>query len=292
MSGAPREYRLTIKQQKTYRDQFWRIPRRLGLDGKFRELWLNHKAATSVLAVLALHAIYRAEFGAWTRWRYLSLRQIAFLAGIDKGTVGLVMRVLASLGYIDTELRPNTHNPKARQLWYRVAASCYPGPKEQYVEFSGRVLYYGWWRVMPSCAYRHMFLVLGTLDVVRSERAYLSGMKKRAHGKEAPLHALKGYWLTVKRREHARSLRDLERRSGLSRTMVRNTLRGLTNPEFEDHSGRVLHIVKSGRAGHQLRWYAWGAATRRNGWFELAVLNDLARVKDERARIRNCKRAA
>jgi hypothetical protein len=44
----------------------------------------------------------------------------------------------------------------------------------------------------------------------------------------------------------------------MSRRMVRNTSRGLTNPEFEDWRGRTLRIVKSGRAGNQLKWYAWG----------------------------------
>jgi hypothetical protein len=238
-------------------------------------------AITSVLPVLALHT-WPGQEGAvrgWTGWTYLSRRRVAMLAGLNKDSVGVAYRHLVALKLMELDRRPRERHQGGVMTYYRLATSLYPEADEPYALMPGTLIYGGVWAMLPSPAFRHLYLVIACLDAIGDEAAYLARIgedldgdwDRRADDEDwaiddpaARAAAIQEKLLAAQRARHPLSMRDLVGYSGLQRSTVIDTLRGLFVPMFgnqvDERTGRrdpPVALLKRGEPQPQRpTWYA------------------------------------
>jgi hypothetical protein len=208
--------------RKTYLNQFWHCPARLVKSEMWANLWRTRGttrgggAVSCILPVLALHISPDENDAAdnWTRWAYLSRRRVAALAGVNKDTVTDACKRLVDAKLAEMKRWPRAKHEGGYKMYYRLATSLYPQDNEPYAKIPAHLFYGGTWFLLPSPAYRHMYVVLICLAPITDEDA-------------ASLSA-----------------RDLEQYSGLRRSTVVEALQALTVPMFgknvDENTGRKL----------------------------------------------------
>jgi hypothetical protein len=139
---------------------------------------------TSLLPVLALHTWpeQREAVEGWTGWTYLSRRRLAALAGLVKDSVGAACQRLVALKLMEMDRRSRARHQGGYKTYYRLATGLYPKPGESYAVLSGNLFYGGTWALLPSPAYRHLYVVLAGLDPIGDEEAYLQRIDEDLEG--------------------------------------------------------------------------------------------------------------
>lgn len=275
----PKPFRFSRGLFLKWYDRFWRCPTRLATTGLFAAVWRDEGTVrggggvTSVLLVLALHAWQAKRTDKWTRWAYLSRRRIAALSGLSTHTVGLALRRLQKLGWVQLRSQAVVGHAYARRTEYRLAGTMYARRGEPFVEVFGALVYGGWWSLLPTAASRQLFLVITCMDPIRDEYSYAlrvgdelreGDMKRGKVPSQTTEEWLAGGVLAdprVKarmravRRTHPLSFTDLERLSGMARPTVNEAIKVLCAPcSGEDGS---LPLVRRGKApARSPTWYA------------------------------------
>jgi hypothetical protein len=244
---------------------------------------------TSVLPVLALHTLPNEnDIGTgWTSWRFLSRRQMAALAGVTKDTATGALRGLTVDGIAEVERRPRPQSEGGYRTYYRLATFLHPQGNEPYAKIPARLFYGGTWSLLPSPAYRHLYIVIVCLDPIGDEAAYLSRLAqaidedwdrigddqdRKIQTPEKRKAVIQAKALARQRAAAPLSTNDLARYSGLRRSTVVEALQALTVPLFgktiDERTGRKLLDISLIAKGEALpkkpTWYApdrqaWGA---------------------------------
>jgi hypothetical protein len=295
--------------------RFWRASTRLVTAGLWAKLWRASGTTrgggivTSLLPVLALHTWPEqsgAEVG-WTGWSYLSRHRLAALAGINKDSVGAACHRLVALNLMELERRPRARHEGGYKTYFRLAASRYPQADEPYAMLPGNLFYSGTWAVLPSPAYRHLYVVITCLDPIGDEAAYLARIAEDIGGNwdryaddeawtiadpAARAVAIQTQMLAAQRARHPLSIRDLVEYSGLQRNTAVEALRGLLVPMFGNyvdpqtgHCYPPIALLKHGEV--QPGRPTWYAPDRRAwGWsWRCEVMNARDRVQKARDRL-------
>lgn len=315
MSTPPRVWMFNKADRQAYADRFWRLPTWVVTAGLLAKLWREPGTkrgggtVTSVLPILALH-VWPEQQGAaagWTGWAHLSQRRLAALAGLNKDSVGTACRRLVALRLMETTPRPRAGHEGGYATYYRLATTLYPKADQPYAVFPGNLLYGGTWAMLPSPAYRQLYLVILGLDSVRDEQAYLERIGEDFDGDwnqmaddddrliadpDVRTAAIQRKLLAEQRARHPLSIRDLVKYSGLQRSTVVDALAGLAVPMFGDgvdpRTGRGYPLISLIRRGNlhqgQPTWYA----ANRHAWqwsWKCEVLNNPDQLQHERHRL-------
>jgi hypothetical protein len=171
----------------------------------------------------------------------------------------------------------------------------------------GNLIYGGTWSLLPSAAFRHLYLVVACLDPIGDEVAYLARIAEDTGGNwdryaddqawsiadpVARAAVIQAQLLAAQRERHPVSMRDLAQFSGLQRSTVKEALHGLLTPIFGDlvdaRTGQrypPIALLRRGEA-HPGRptWYA----PDRRAWdwsWRCEVLNARDRVQKARDRL-------
>jgi hypothetical protein len=169
--------------------------------------------------------------------------------------------------------------------YYRLSTALYPKARQPYAALPANMLYSGLWAMLPSPAYRQLYLVILGLDPIRDEQAYLDRIAEDLDGdwdqraddddrliadQNARVAAIQRKLLAEQRARHPLSIRDLVKYSGLQRSTVVETLAGLLEPMLGNrvdprtgHRDPPIVLLKRGE-GHLGRptWYA----ANRDAW--------------------------
>lgn len=288
-------------------------------------------AASSILPVLAFHSFPgmgvpkdRQSDGEWTGWRTLSYRQIAALSGLGKDTVGAAFDQLAKQGLLQSRRQRRTDDPRGGALFrhqYRLRASeFFPAATEdRFVRFPADLLYAGVWALLPTNASRHLYLVIACVDWIADEEAYLNSVLESAPGafgswdqfarddipwqgfedtygeyaEEEKTHAIQADLLAEQRARHPTSIATLVRLSGMSKSVVMESLRILTEPIFGEKRAQrnyppIPLVLRGETEGNLATWYAlnrraWGWGFHDDGGRR--VLNEPEELQRTRRRM-------
>jgi hypothetical protein len=221
--------------------------------------------------------------------------------------VAAAWRRLLTLNCLEQERRPRARHEGGYKLYYRLAAGLYPQADEAYAMVPGSLFYGGTWALLPSPAYRHLYVVVACLDPIGDEGAYLARIAEDLQGDwdrcadaqdravpdpAARARAIQAKILAAQRGHHPLSIRDLVRYSGLQRSTAVEALRGLLVPMFgnavDARTKRPSpHIALLKRGAVQPRRPTWYAPDRQAwdwGWIS-EVMNSPERVRKARDRL-------
>jgi hypothetical protein len=314
-SQKPKQWQFTEIARQQYRDHAWCCPVRLVKNNIWARLWRaegtrrgGSALLTSVLPVLALHTSpYDSDSGnGWTSWAFLSRRQMATLAGVTKDTATGALRRLTDSGLAEVERRARPQPEGGYSSYYRLAACFYPQGDEPYAMLPARLFYGGTWFLLPSPAYRHLYIVLACLDPIGDEAGYLSRLAhaidgdwnrvgddqdRRIENPEKREAVIQAKALAKQRGAEPLSANDLVRYSGLGRSTVVEALDALTVPLFgktiDASTGRkVLDIALVAKGEARPKKPTWFAPDRRawQAFWPNDFLNAPERVEEARRR--------
>jgi hypothetical protein len=264
---------------------YWRCPVALVHGGIWSKLLWRvspHKgrarrgggAITSVLPVLAAHTFpgkssagVASDDPNWTRWKHLSHRKIATLAGVNKDTVTASFRGLRARGFLQTREAPWFDNPNPpHALEYRLQRLfLYPSSGKEYAEIPLALFYSGLWASLRTPATRQLYLAIACLDPVRNEAAFpLTDRQLAEHGSRASaLEAIRG--------EHPMTLPLLMGASGLTRNTVRAGLAELTEPRIGPGGVRMAPVrCHTAPGDRSRRWYTINREALTVPWYAAA----------------------
>jgi hypothetical protein len=281
----------------------WQCPRRLVESGTWARLWTagtSRGAATSILPVLTLHSWPKrgGKATGWSEWAYIGRRRLAGLAGIDPKTATLGIRGLRSMGLMETRIEPQPGGRGGMRTCYRLSADLYARSGEGYAEIPGMLVGGGTWALLPNAATRHMLVVVGAMEAIADEDAYVEKIRGDAIVESEPWwelgdeddddedeDALIERWLDDQRARTPMSVSDFVRWSGISRSVVVETLATVLVPMFGMDGPAPFGLVKRGTCTDSAaNWYAMDR--RAGGWFwKIGFLNDREQVQSERAKL-------
>jgi hypothetical protein len=312
MPTPPLNWLFNEAHRQAYAGRFWGCPARLVTSGLWAEFWRapgtrrGGGGVTPLLPVLALHA-WPGQAGAeagWTGWKYLSRRRLATLAGLNKDSVKAACQRLVALNYLEMERRPRARHEGGYQTFFRLAAILYPQGDEPYAVLPGNLFYGGTWALLPSSAYRHLYVVLAGLDSIGDEAAYLARIAEDFGGDwdhhandhdwaiadpVARAAAIQAKILAAQRARHPLSRRDLVEYSGLGRSAVIEALHALLVPIFgnsaDERTGHRYPPIALVKKGEPLpRRPTWYAPDRRawNRWWPGDLMNARDQIQKKR----------
>lgn len=303
----PKAYEFNELDFENYKQRFWRCPTNLVADELFGSwlegFWKRTPSATSILPVLAIETWPGKKVDAlcvdaerlgrqaaeieppsgtkadqWTPWAYISRRQIAAVAGINKDSVRAALAPLVSYGFVQLQKAQARARGGGFKTYFRLRSDLFPEKGAPHVQFSGSLLYGGMWAMLPTNAARHLYLVLSLLDAVRCEHGLAEQVEPQPD--EETLELI----LQKKREAHPLSIADLTRYSGLRRSTLVEAKKVLLSPMFK-RDGVRLSPVLSGKAREAggAHWYAPNRAIVREGWhWSPDVLNDADAMEQKR----------
>ena len=287
----PKAYEFNELHFENYRRRFWRCPTSLVADDFFgswlESFWKRTPSATSILPVLAIETWPGKELDAlrldadglrrpmpdvelptgtkaeqWTPWAYVSRRQIAAVAGINKDSVRAALAPLVSYGFVQLHKSQARARSGGFKTYFRLRSDLFPeNDRAPHVQFSGSLLYGGMWAMLPTNAARHLYLVLSLLDPVRSEHGLANQVEPEPD--EETLERI----FQKKREAHPLSLADLMRYSGLRRSTLIEAKKVLLSPMFTKGRRRLSPILCAEvRHAGGAYWYAPNRAIVQEGW--------------------------
>lgn len=311
----PKVWQFSERDRERFGRRYWMMPHRLVKEGLWKKLWRNDAsrrgggACSSVLPVLAVHTwpydsvdldarAVDGDKGIWTRWAYLSVRQIAALAGVDKDTVSRAIRILEAMGLLRRGPDGRGHG-----LRYCLLRDLYPRADDQmsYATVPANLFYGGAWSLLPTSAARHLYIVLAGLDPISDEERYVDRVQRNepVHGLDEDDPPEWGRYTEEDRQQlrrqavlapiratNALSRRQLVEISGLSLSTLKDALNVLTAPLLGDESyeegptemWRPIAMVAHGR---NPTWYAPDRAAL-DCHMDPEVLNDPKKVYEFR----------
>ena len=284
----PQPFFFTEKTRTTWQRRFWRCP--VSLVDVLPEYWVMNcgsrgsGSVTAVLPILCLSA-WPTPGSEWTRWAYLSRRRIAAVSGICTDTVGKALTSLESEELLELKQVPYATRRGAYKTQYRLFTEAfYPTDTENgksgepFVKIGGNLLYGGFWKLLPTCAARHLYLTIACLNPIRDLASFRRGVLENAEFALSERRLLE--ILTAQRERHPLSLTDLQWKSALTRPTVIHALKILTTP-FRLEDGSLWPLVRRGKLKPgKPTWYAphRRSVLRRHVAYEF--LNDAERCRD------------
>lgn len=271
---APLGYEFSDKDREAYADRFYAMNPELITSGRYAQLWRESGkrgggVATSMLPIIAIETWLgkkqdrRVIDGSsqlpdlsplWTSWASASHRRIARVAGIDPKSVRVGYEILSRQGLCEFMTVRCDQSLGRRRTYYRLASWLYggetggAGKPKPFRPIYGDLFYGGHWMMLPTNAARHLYFVLAAVDPINQPEIMEGLMEAES--------------LEDRRAKYYVSYAKLETLSGLSRSMLAESLNVLTSP-IADNGPYAPYFKRGGRAPfwyvrNQLGWH-WNA---------------------------------